>query len=155
MSKSKISWNFYRSSKFCSIICLFSTYDCIFPFWNMKFKLFYPLKYIQVWGLCMIQNSENFSCLKVILAFHFCIITSVGLNGDDTDMTVWTGSPELSSLTVLKFMQFLADWEIKSWWQCSKIVLLLQCWWGNVVETCSYLMPTFLCFLECLPLLCE
>lgn len=80
-------------------------------------------------------------CLKVIPASYFCIITPVDLDGDNTDITVWAGSPELLSLTALKFLQYLVDWDFKSCRGWCKTVVLLQCWWGNVVETHTYLVP--------------
>lgn len=46
---------------FWSVLNLFFTYNCIFQFWKMKFKWFYPLKYIQQWGPGMNQSFENFS----------------------------------------------------------------------------------------------
>lgn len=147
ISTRRISWNFLLPSRFCSLLNLFSTRLYFSILKNEIQAVLFPKVHSTMRAM---HDSELWKfqqcCLKVIPASYFCIITPVDLDGDNTDITVWAGSPELLSLTALKFLQYLVDWDFKSWRGWCKTVVLLQCWRGNVVETHTYLVPPFLCF---------
>lgn len=109
ISKRRISWNFLLPSRFCSLLNLFSTRLYFSILKNEIQAVLFPKVHSTMRAM---HDSELWKfqqcCLKVIPASYFCIITPVDLDGDNTDITVWAGSPELLSLTALKFFAVLS-----------------------------------------------